>query len=276
MLPALPFKTSTNEQLQVPNTDLHQNETFIINSIDAVDYKNPSPSSKTIPTFPLPVSQLEYCTECLLRLVASVPPRYTKYNKVLSMQIDNSLKEAQAWQTLHDRIENGTASAPDGIENKDFHTFVQYRLLSMLNDIWKLTWAKVAPKCRKFTISTIHSLVDVNRVEHVLNFLSVWRRLIPTEKWFRIQSHYSCNPIHVHNTPRILVPGRLPSDEHAGDLVQIIGPTKQDYHNIRLEFIRKIKETGAFTNQGLMTILSELDCTKSQRARLRLEFGIET
>ena len=268
LVPSLDFTNGKAGGTLLETPSIDQRSTTKLVSIQEPEQKNNL-------GIPLPNSELEQCVDCMLRLIAAVPPRFTKYNKVLSQQISNSLKEAEEWQNLLE-----SKDFPANINPIELKTFIQYRLLSMMHDIYKLSWAKYAPRCRKFAISSLYSMGGLKRTEHVLNYLSVWRRSMPTANWMQLKQHFTNNPIYIHKCSSRLIPSRLPSEEHAGDFVKVASLSASAmYIQLRSQMIKKIAETGAYLNDSLLEILNEISAKQNIKGtklytRLLVEFNI--
>jgi hypothetical protein len=227
---------------------------------------------------PLAKDEMKECMDRMLHLLATIPPRYMKYNKVLSQQIDEALRQADEWNqklnSLYARLENSSSNTKhlSGVSLGTFMTFVQYRILNMLHDIWKRVWQRFAPASRIYSVSKIYTLHSLQTVEHILNCLSSWRRMIEREDWSKIKQHVSASdskPLRTTTTgrERLIMPPRLVSDEHAGDFVQLsqsrpelkpVRDKKKDLDQFRSVFVKQLSLAEVYKNDDMVRLLNTL------------------
>jgi hypothetical protein len=233
-------------------------------------------SNTTSSMLPLRKDEMKECVDRMLHLLATIPPRYIKYNKVLSQQIDEALLQADEWNkklnSLYDRLESASTNAKhlSGVSLGTFMTFVQYRILNMLHDIWKTVWQRFAPASRVYSVSKIYTLHSLQTVEHILNCLSSWRRMIEREDWSKIKQFVSES---IHFLPRskskaqLIMPPRLVSQEHAGDFIQLsqsrpelkpVRDKRRDLDQFRSAFVKQLSLAEVYRNEDMVRILNSL------------------
>ncbi|KAJ3304359.1 hypothetical protein HDV03_002840 [Kappamyces sp. JEL0829] len=227
---------------------------------------------------PMERGAMEATVEGMLHLISTIPPRYIKYNKLLSTQIETALDEVDAWnKKLHDLyadMESGPARLhASGVPLATFVTFVQYRVLFVMHDIWKKVWTRFAPSNRVFNVSKIYTLHTLEKAEHILNCLSSWRRMLDANAWSKIRLHTTKDQVARPSTAkvRLLMPARLPSDEHCGNPVQLAQAQPDLSGNnaqaelvlFRLAYLEKVRQTTIHRNEDLKLALENLLREKS-------------
>jgi hypothetical protein len=232
--------------------------------------------------FPLQKSQMNELIDQMLHLISTIPPRYIKYNKLLSKQIDISLEETQSWINQSDAIykslqtDSPTTLHHSGVSLGIFLTFVQYRILNMLHDIWKRVWMRFSPQKRVFNVSKLYTLHSLQKVEHALNCLSSWRRILDEQSFLKLKYHFGKKlKWEIDRTPtrksELLSPPRLVSDENCGDFVHV----SQDCPNVeevrskeevldifRKEFVKGLNMRDVYKNREMVIVLNELLAAK--------------
>ncbi|KAJ3262608.1 hypothetical protein HK103_000137 [Boothiomyces macroporosus] len=220
-------------------------------------------------SLPLKPKIMKECTDRMLQLIASIPPRYILYNKLLSAQIDSTLEEVEsltkylrylhADYTLDQELDQG-------LKVSLFATFLQYRILNMLHDIWKKVWTRFSPPMRVFSVSKIHQLHTLDQAEDLLNRLCMWRRMMNQSDWNKIKG-YCSQHIKGKKKAKILLPDRLVSDEHAGDYIQLTterpkiqteSNSKAVLDQFRLTFLKESGRREAYTVKELKNIMNDL------------------
>ena len=271
-----------DEKIDGPLQDLPLRECVNKNGVSSIQTQTDLPytSVKTQDpshTLPLAKSEMDKTVEGMLHLISSIPPRYIKYNKVLSQQIDTSLGHIQEWSDklddLYKKVETSQSGLHlSGVSYSTYLTFVQYRILTMMNDIWKKVWIKFAPSSRVFSVSKIYTLNTLEAAEHILNCLSSWRRMLDPKSWSNIKYHSSQQASKVAKTrpvtakDRMLDPSRLVSDEHAGDLTILATNREEAFHlannnelNVfRVDFLKKVGNESAYKNEHLKRIMKNM------------------
>eukprot|EP00842_Homolaphlyctis_polyrhiza_P004580 jgi/Hompol1/5122/HPOL_000433-RA len=164
------------------------------------------------PHLPLGPVEMQACVESMMHLISSIPPRYVRYNKVLSNQLDHAMAEVNRLQKSLDHLlaRSGEPSQPQPSnplsplsgeqDSKEQHqssrrkslplsiqvTFMQYRIVHVLYETWKTVWKRFSPVIRSFNISKIQTLHSLQTSEHYLNRLWTWRRILDTNVWDRL------------------------------------------------------------------------------------------
>ncbi|KAJ3321530.1 hypothetical protein HDV06_004066 [Boothiomyces sp. JEL0866] len=227
------------------------------------------PIIQTQDSLPLKPKLMKECTDRMVQLIASIPPRYIQYNKLLSAQINTSLEQIDQLTkylgflytdfTLEQELDKG-------LQMSIFATFLQYRILTMLHDIWKKAWTRFSPSMRVFSVSKIHQLHSLDQAEDILNRLCMWRRMIKPSDWNNIKG-YCAKHIKPTKKLQILLPDRLVSDEHAGDFIHLTterpqipkeNSSKAILDKFRVAFLKESSKREAYTVKDLKSILNEL------------------
>ena len=237
-----------------------------------------SAATSGICNLPLDRSEMEHTVEGMIHLLSSIPPRYIKYNKVLAAQMKISLDQVNEWikslSIVYQDMENDKIGLlhASGVTFATYVTFVQYRILSVMHDIWKKVWTRFPPSSRVFNVSTIYTYNSLENAEHILNCLSSWRRMMDAEAWDKIHRHNAAivesdvKKRTLTAKDRLLQPSRLASTEHAGDrisLAQSFGGLKdisnnQELQNFRIAFIQELRRSAVFKNDELKTIKNKM------------------
>ncbi|EGF76672.1 hypothetical protein BATDEDRAFT_92466 [Batrachochytrium dendrobatidis JAM81] len=133
---------------------------------------------------------MDTCIKAMLHLISSIPPRYIKYNKVLSAQIDTAMKQVHHLQVSLTHLQSNISSTHSSVHHKPLPvtldiqtTFTQYRIMQVLFEVWKSVGRRYAPHVRTFNVSNVVTLHNVDTAEHYLNRLCSWRRMIDTHTW---------------------------------------------------------------------------------------------
>ena len=226
---------------------------------------------------PLDRSEMDAICESMIHLISSIPPRYIKYNKVLSQQIGISLNQVNQWikhlSVLYvEFVSDKTGLHASGASFETYITFIQYRILNLLHDIWKKVWTRFPPSNRVFNVSTIYTYNSLEKAEHILNCLSSWRRMIDVESWDKIHRHNNhLVQQDVKKQPdtaksRLLQPSRLPSAEHASDSIALVQKcnglediiNKKELETFRIAFLQEVKHRTVFKNDDLKDIKTQM------------------
>ncbi|KAJ3272105.1 hypothetical protein HDV01_005970 [Terramyces sp. JEL0728] len=259
--PNVPFTELPSKRNQVSKmvqtSDVHTQTKFAQQPVGSED------------SLPLKPKQMKECTDRMLQLIASIPPRYIQYNKLLSAQIDSSLEEID-YLTKHLNFLNTGFSKDQqldgGMQVAEFATFLQYRILTMLHDIWKKVWTRFSPSMRVFNLSKIHQLHSLDQAEDILNRLCMWRRMMRPSEWNKIKNYCSKHFKHQKKS-KILLPDRIVSDEHAGDAIYLtterpkIPPennVKSALGKFRVAFIKETLKQDAYNTKEMKIIMNEL------------------
>jgi hypothetical protein len=253
---------------------------------DTLTLETPNLNLSTVTQFPLSKSEMANIVDSMLQLIATIPPRYIKYNKAISTKIDTTLNEVDRWTTYTEKLYGQVSKSSNSdyipsVSIQDFVTFLQYRTLFLLYDIWKTVWQKFAPKSRVYSLSKVCTSNSLDRIEHILNCLSSWRRMMKSSTWSSLQSHFSLLGAGKQERSQKckLSASRLPSQEHCGDAVFLtqqrpeINATlnkENELRRFRILFIQKIRDYDAFTDRELSQILHEM--VKEQEQNMSAEF----
>ncbi|KAI8927109.1 hypothetical protein BC831DRAFT_453958 [Entophlyctis helioformis] len=185
------------------------------------------PNTKQLP---LGKTEMDACVGAMVQLISSIPPRYVKYNKVLSAQIDYAMREVDRLQSVLSRLTqkvdeataklhhatpthggilaptppdktSATAGAPArprkpmtaAVPLTMHVTFTQFRIVHILYETWKTVWKRYSPAVRSFNISKIQTVHSIEMAEHYLNQLWSWRRILDARTWDRLQQSAIAN-----------------------------------------------------------------------------------
>jgi hypothetical protein len=222
---------------------------------------------------PLAKNEMQETVDGMVHLLTTIPPRYIKYNKQLSLQIELGMEEVDKLLAELEELYvlDVHQKHISGVSVGTMTTFVQYRTLHIMHDIWKKVWTRFAPARRVFNVSKIFTLHTLEQAEHIFNCLSSWRRMLDSNSWSKIKTHVqkeigSCQNIKKKSYGPQMLPGRLPGEEDAGNHVQLaINMPKQSDNTqeeelrlFRLAYLKLVAKEGAYRNMDLRRILESM------------------
>jgi hypothetical protein len=283
--PTVPF----HAEIEKVNTKIHDTlitpcHKTVETQTEKISSVQPAPTSSKKDIFPLQKDEMEECIDQMLHLISTIPPRYIKYNTVLSQQIDIALAQAQelvdSLNQMYQNI-NSDVCHPSGVDWNNYITFLQYRILNLLHDIWKRVWTRFSPSKRIFNVSKLYTLHSLQKVEHVLNCLSSWRRILEQKSWDKIKNYTLKEKSTIRKDAivtekdRLLQPPRLVSHEHMGAFVHVsqdcpsIKPlSKFDQFDLfRVEYLREISQKKCYKSKELLDILCGLLLQKEKEIK---------
>ncbi|KAJ3045931.1 hypothetical protein HDV00_006197 [Rhizophlyctis rosea] len=160
-------------------------------------------------------SEIEIGIEALVHLVASIPPRYVKYNTVLSRRMDEAIELVErlrhSLQLVEKEETNNPSSSPPPTRPKipitTQKTFIQYRLILLLHQIWSTVWARYAPASRLYHISDMATPQALITAEHCINQIHIWRRTLDAQTWETLKRSSTCR--HLVDVARLARRGRF-------------------------------------------------------------------
>ncbi|KND04582.1 uncharacterized protein SPPG_00302 [Spizellomyces punctatus DAOM BR117] len=179
-----------------------------------------------------PNTDLDVGIEALLFVVSSIPARYFKYNKILAAKMDQALAEVDILQqSLNDlygdtkkaRCESSTTNIP----LETMRTFIQYRIATILSDVWSSVWHKFGPKYRKYHVTDVTTSAALERAEHCLNRLHVWRRTMDAQTWNQMKNSSTMG--HLINVAKLWRRGKYNPPVVEIDMANVFGETSWRY-----------------------------------------------
>ncbi len=248
---------------KVPKGEDVQTQTEPLNDI--------SSSIRYTGKLPLPKAEMQSIVEGMLHLLTTIPPRYIKYNKVLSAQVDSSLQSVdelnikldEAYQNLH------LAYHPSGVSHSTFTSYLQYRILTIMYDIWKKVWTRFAPASRSFNVSKIYTLHTLEKAEHILNCLSSWRRILDRDSWQKVQFYavqFGLERSPKTQKERAIMASLSPNNENAGNRMSLVldkpgsfgNSEEAELSSFRIEYLNEVKKSKVYRNNDLKSILDNM------------------
>ncbi|TPX67346.1 hypothetical protein SpCBS45565_g03853 [Spizellomyces sp. 'palustris'] len=241
-----------------------------------------------------PNTDLDVGIEALLFVISSIPARYIKYNKILAAKMDQALAEVDILQRaladLYDETKKaGCESSTTNIPLETMRTFIQYRIATILSDVWSSVWHKFGPKYRRYHVTDVTTSAALERAEHCLNRLHVWRRTMDAQTWNQMKKSSTMG--HLINVPKLWRRGRYNPPVVEIDMAESFGETSWRYlsrpaHSprapsnrctqmvdslsairaVRLLFIDAMVRTGLHQDEQLAAMLQRLiDLERSSR-----------
>lgn len=198
-------------------------------------FKDDSASeSSNSDVFPIPEDEMALAIRAMLHVISSIPPRYLKFNVILSNQIERAITEVEKLQKVLDDLSTNSdesiyrynRSKKIPLDLTIHKTFIQYRILNILHQTWKSAWDRVSPISRFFTISDIKVLDSIDLSEHYLNRLNSWRRIIEMDTWNTIVTQIPLpSPTDLNPRKKIYNPKGLPSDKNPKAWTYLVRPS---------------------------------------------------
>ncbi|KAI8899637.1 hypothetical protein BC833DRAFT_584973 [Globomyces pollinis-pini] len=260
-LPRLPLTTA-------PKSTVHEHTQTDLITNSRHDERRLTILNPSLNDFPLSPIQMKKSLEGFYHLIGSIPPRYIQYNKLLSGQIECALVEIQKWQDIYEsQVSLDIAVHESGVSLNTFITFLQYRILDLLHDIWKKVWTRFSPSMRVFNISKIYTVNSIKEAEAILNRLAMWRRMLEMEDWYKMKAHVLKKYSFQVNQDKILSPSRMVSQEHSGDFIQMYANTistktqpnaSEFLFELKNEFLMALNRTKVWKNEDLKSLLNEV------------------
>lgn len=214
-----------------PSPHLHLPRVRLRKAPEKVD-DSPSHSHSSNPQFPIPESEMAIAIQAMLHVIGSIPPRYLKYNVVLSNQIEASIDEVERMQKMLADLKTAEPNELDQavriktrgkskipLTHGIHITFFQYRILNVLYEAWKLVWRRATPFSRYFRLTDIKVLHSIDVAEHYLNLLNSWRRVLESDTYSELEKSFeSLRPVdegqNAASKSKVYKAPTLPSEKH--------------------------------------------------------------
>ncbi|KAJ3388126.1 hypothetical protein HDU92_001605 [Lobulomyces angularis] len=161
------FGTQTSNFVKEEINELNHNE-FIDNSLET----------------PLSIAEMENSIEAMKYVIASIPERYVKYNKVLSKNIDKANFEVERLYKIANDVESHQKSLISAEIRK---TLIYFQMMTVLVNAWNSVWIKFGPVSRSYHFSDLRHNEALGRAENFLTRFHLWRRVMEGEKWSLIE-----------------------------------------------------------------------------------------
>ncbi|KAJ3413588.1 hypothetical protein HDV05_007813 [Chytridiales sp. JEL 0842] len=135
--------------------------------------------------------QIDSGIQAMMACIASIPDRYYKYNTALSKKMDIALSKIDKLQDeLGCLVENPSAtqskyrSGRTSLAGKTpiaRANIIKIQILGLLQAVWRTAWERYSPRMRQFHCSDVETPQNLQRAEHALNMLHMWRRTLDND-----------------------------------------------------------------------------------------------